>query len=109
MFRKKMFPKPQNAFGIKKGDDPILSLETKDELNLGIAVDPFFSIPGLVPLYEEHKIRSESGYNLIEWNTLTPEERALEIARYRIEKAIEYQHNEAEKKLLKKRSTSHGI
>lgn len=46
---------------------------------------------GLVTLYEEYSVRIEAGYNLFEWDQLTPYERAAEVAHFRIRQALEYQ------------------
>lgn len=66
---------------------------------LGLEINQI-PIPGIVPLYEEHDARAELGYTLIEWYNLSPDDRALEIALYRIRNAIEYQKHKAEERIM---------
>jgi hypothetical protein len=68
---------------------------------LGIEIHQI-PIPGIVPYYEEHDARLESGYNLIEWEAIGPYDRALEIAHYRVRHAIEYQKMKAQERELEK-------
>ena len=44
----------------------------------------------LVSKFEENSVRQGLGYNINEWNDLTPEERANEIALKRITQKMEY-------------------
>jgi hypothetical protein len=52
-------------------------------------------IEGNVPLYEEHAARVAVGYTLKEWYQMVPEERALEVAHFRLRALVEA-HSQAE-------------
>jgi len=42
----------------------------------------------MVSPYEEHGARVEAHYNLYEWAALSPPERALEVAHFRLRQAV---------------------
>jgi hypothetical protein len=77
-----------------------LPVSTKD--TLGIEINQF-RVPGVVSFYEEHEARLESGYSLPLWYNLDAEDRAVEVAMFRIKKAIEYQKYKAEEKASKRK------
>lgn len=52
-------------------------------------------IPGNVPQYEEHEARLGAGYMIPEWYELEPGIRAIEVALYRIKKAVNLAGNDA--------------
>lgn len=66
---------------------------------LGIEIEQV-PVPGIIPFFEEHDARTENGYNLNEWYNLSPADRALEVALYRIKHAIEYQKHKAEERAM---------
>ncbi len=94
------------AFGIVLNDEIITSLPVSSKDQLGIRIDQV-PIPGTVPLYEEHDARIESGYNLLEWNNLNPDDRALEVAHYRIRHAIEYQKVKSQEREMERDRARH--
>ena len=47
------------------------------------------TIPGMVPVYDEHAARLKAGYTIPEWRGLIPVDRAIEVAMYRIENKVE--------------------
>lgn len=53
------------------------------------------AIQGNVPLFEEHAARVAAGYRLGEWYRLKSEERALEVAHFRL-RALVDAHSQAE-------------
>jgi hypothetical protein len=95
--RKRTCPTRLSDFGITLNDELVTSLPVQRKDMLGIEINQM-PIPGIVPFYEEHDARSESGYNLYEWYELAPQDRALEVALYRIRHAIEYQKNKAQER-----------
>lgn len=52
-------------------------------------------------MFEEHLVRRTAGYKLDEWRGLSWQERALEVAMRRIEKAIEAFEIEAQNEKVK--------
>jgi hypothetical protein len=56
----------------------------------------------MVSLYEEYAAKDEGGYNILEWESLNPIQRAYEVAYIRIKKSIEYQKAKAEEKAMKR-------
>jgi len=59
----------------------------------------------LVPVFEEHMVRKESGYTLMEWHQqLTHDERALEIAISRTKRAIEAFEAEAQSEAMESKA-----
>lgn len=77
-------------FGILLDDQEITSLDVDTKDILGIQITEL-KPPGLVSLLEEYNTKSEGGYNIFEWEKLDPIQKAVEVAHYRIRKAIEYQ------------------
>lgn len=69
-------------------------------MGLGITSDAI-TIPGMVSLYEEHKVRVQRGYTFEQWRALHPMERAIEVALERIENMIEYLKNKKESDMIK--------
>lgn len=61
-------------------------------------------VPGMISFYEEHQARRDSGYNLIEWESLTPRQRAIEVAMFRISHSIEYQKMKASESDAKRKN-----
>lgn len=45
--------------------------------------------PSLVPLYEEHDARVQAGYTWSEWYSLTHDQKAMEVAHYRLRRSVE--------------------
>ncbi len=40
-------------------------------------------------MYEEHRVRIEAGYNLHEWDALSMDDRAFEVAHFRLRHLVE--------------------
>lgn len=78
-----------------RNDIPILDYDAPPTINLNITVHSPFNLPGNVPLYEEHSVRSKAGYTIPEWYDLDPYERAIEVALQRIDNMVEYMQNKA--------------
>lgn len=70
---------------------------------LGIESDQF-PVPGMVLLYEEHSARLKAGYTITEWMALNSYERAMEVALYRIDSAVEYQKNKAQERRMQEQA-----
>jgi hypothetical protein len=68
---------------------------------LGISIVEM-KVPGMVALYEEYAVKDEGGYNVIEWEGLSPIQRAYEVAYLRIKRSIEYQKSKAEERAMKR-------
>ena len=58
-------------------------------------------IPGMIPPYEEHAARRKAGYTLAEWRALDWQDRAIEVAMYRIEAKVEAMSAEEERERAK--------
>lgn len=76
----------------------ILEYDAPPLINLNIAIQSPFNLPGNVPIYEEHSVRKKAGYTIEQWYNLDPFERALEVALQRIDNMIEYMYNKASSK-----------
>ena len=82
----------QNSFGVELDGYLITELPVDAKHTLGIEIKQP-PIPGVVSMYEEHDCRISAHYTLREWYNLKEEDRALEIAHYRIRHALDYQKN----------------
>lgn len=87
-------------------EQEITSLPISNKDILGIQITEI-KPPDMVSLLEEYSARKEGGYNVFEWDELTPYERAAEVAHYRIMKAIEYQ--QMKKSEIKSTVSNNGI
>lgn len=85
------------SFGITLNETLITDMPVSSKDLLGIETEQF-PIPGLVSLYEEHDARHNAGYNLGEWYVLSPMDRAMEVAMYRIRASMEYQRYKAQER-----------
>jgi hypothetical protein len=87
-------------FGVSLNEVSITELPISSSDMLGIEINQV-PIPGMVLLYEEHEARYEAHYTLQDWYALRSDERALEVALYRIRHSMEYQKNKAQEKKMK--------
>jgi hypothetical protein len=69
-------------FDVRVNGKPIDQYNFRSGVSTGVTYGS--TIHQLVPPYEEHEVRVLVGYTLTEWAKLEPEERALEVAHYRI-------------------------
>jgi hypothetical protein len=86
--------------------EPILSYKVENRYGIEF-MSAAGRVPGMISLYEEMSVRVDCGYNIHEWKLLSAEERALEVAHYRIRKAVEYQISLAEEKYIANSSRRH--
>jgi hypothetical protein len=98
-----MLLKQLTSFGIYLDEQLITELRVSSKDMLGITIHQV-PIPGIVPFYEEHDARVDSGYTLTEWYNLDGRDRALEVALYRIRHAIEYQKVKAQERQMERDS-----
>src|SRR3989304_9199104 len=75
---------PPGTFGVKIGGEPILNVPSAGSFQSGITFA--MTAAGLVAPFEEHEARVTAGYNLLEWRSLDPHDRALEVAHFRLRK-----------------------
>jgi len=70
---------------VKIGGEPILNVPSAGSFQSGITFA--MTAAGLVAPFEEHEARVTAGYNLLEWRSLDPHDRALEVAHFRLRNA----------------------
>ena len=71
---------------------PILEVIPPKSISTGIEFG--VQVPGLVTWFEEHQARLESGYTLDEWRSCNYYTRVVEVAMYRLRRAV-HLHEEA--------------
>ena len=59
---------------------------------------------GLVPFYEEHEARIIVGYSFEAWRALDRWERALEVAHFRVRRAVKNHQSEAESRHMENKA-----
>mgnify|MGYP001184895256 CR=1 FL=1 len=77
---------------------------TKVELTHGISSSMWLSKlnAGLVPIYEEHRVRADRGIDIETWSRMNVDEKAIIIAISRVSNAIQNLQTEAEIDAMKK-------
>lgn len=83
-------------------DVNVTRVELSDTVSAGIRWNAFDN--GMVPFFEEHTIRLENHYSVEAWYALPAMERAICIARKRIDIAIQNLQSEAEIKRAKQQA-----
>jgi hypothetical protein len=78
----------------------ITSLPISSKDSLGVEIKQPVAMPGLISFFEEDDARIQAHYNLQEWKKLSYNERASEVAHYRIRAALEYQRNKKSAKAM---------
>lgn len=79
----------------------LINIPISSGISAGIRLRPMMI--GLVPIYEEHAARKSENYNLQQWADLPRFDRALTVAMYRTERAVEAHQSEAEMESIKKK------
>lgn len=94
-----MWQRPQNFLGVTKSEGGVnfdVSEIEPDKTGAPTGIRWRSLGPGLVPIFEEHLVRTERKYTLQEWYALDPMERAIAIAVFRIDRAIKAHQASAE-------------
>lgn len=84
-----MLPKKWKNFGIKIEGVSVQDIVVHSEYSIQVEADEV-TMGTLVSKFEENTTRQKLGYNIQEWNKLSPQERAHEIAVNRINQKMEY-------------------
>lgn len=80
----------------------VTSIELDNAVSAGVQLRAFGR--EMVPLYEEHTARLESGTNLREWEAMDEMEKAIVIAQRRIRMALENLQADAQIKAAKRQA-----
>ena len=96
-----MFRQPPRTFGVSIDGYPIENVEPTSTIHTGITSKN--QIPGNISWYEEHDARVSAGYNLHEWGSLSFEDRAMEVAHYRLRYKVKMHTDDAIDREIKRK------
>jgi hypothetical protein len=95
-------PKPRIDFNVLRDGNPIATAAVWTDIQVVTGIAYARQLPGCIPFFEEYDAMKEAGYNEREWMELSPIERAMAVAHYRIRKYVSL--HEADAVELKRKS-----
>lgn len=86
-------PRRSKVLAVSREGEEITEAHVRHAVSTGVTFGVL--VPGLVPPYEEHDARVAVRCTLTEWRAMEPAARALEVAHYRLRRAVSLHSEDA--------------